>query len=316
MSEAKVNTVKWRECESSLHDIRFEVFIQEQNVSREDEWDGLDNIDGTVHFTVTTEGKTVGCARLLQNGQIGRMAILKQHRNKKLGATLLKYICQFALTQQFIDGDYSPLWLNAQLQALAFYETIGFRAEGEEFLEAGIPHKKMHFVLSADTLQKVYDNKVYRLTAPAQFTQHLDQIAQISRRSLDILSDNLDTTLWANSKLVDSISTFARDSRNSRVRILIKDSSNLAGLRHPLIELCKRLHSHMEIRILKDMELSVEDSFCIADGRQLVFFNSEIDYQGFANYAAPAECQHYKEEFERLWDHHGVHDDDLRVLVI
>ncbi|SMF30872.1 Predicted N-acyltransferase, GNAT family [Alteromonadaceae bacterium Bs31] len=316
MSEEQIQLVQWQEQEATLSGIRFKVFVEEQNVSEHEEWDGLDNIDGTVQFMISAEGEAVGCARLLQTGQIGRMAILKQHRNKKLGAALLRQMMEFALEQQFIDGDYSPLWLNAQIQALPFYQKMGFCPEGEEFLDAGIAHKKMVFVHSGEALQNLYKDKVIRLSNPGHFSQHLFQMAQISNRKLDILCENLDGAIWGKLKLADAISAFARKSRYSRVRILLSDIENLNSERKPLIELCKRLHSHMEIRVLKNDDINLNHSYCLADSRHLVFFNSEKDYQGFANYSAAAECHHFEEEFDRLWEHHGEHDENMKVLVI
>lgn len=80
----------------------------------------------------------VGTGRLLPDGHIGRMAVLKSARGKGVGAAMLNALIEEARQR----GDRAVM-LNAQAQAKPFYERFGFAREGEEFMEAGIPHIHM-----------------------------------------------------------------------------------------------------------------------------------------------------------------------------
>ncbi len=127
------------EYEAALR-IRFEVFVNEQHVPPEEELDAYD--DSAQHFLVRLGGEAIGTARLIEKeggvGKVGRVAILQQHRGQGAGALLMQAVEAFAA-----QLGLQQLILDAQLQALPFYERLGYRAEGEEFLDAGIAHLRM-----------------------------------------------------------------------------------------------------------------------------------------------------------------------------
>jgi predicted GNAT family N-acyltransferase len=141
-----IHPTRWQLHQADLIKIRTEVFMQEQQVSAADEWDGLD--EQAQHFLILSpSGAALGCARLLhekKHGQslchIGRVAILKPFRNKGLGHDLMRFIIGFCKT----DAPVSSIYLHAQIERRHFYETLGFTAEGNEFMDAGISHISMH----------------------------------------------------------------------------------------------------------------------------------------------------------------------------
>ncbi len=120
--------------------LRFEVFVDEQQVPREIELDGDDA--RALHLLADEDGQPVGCARLLfeQDGtaHIGRLAVRRSCRGKGIGAA----ICRFAIAYGR-DRGYRCFWLHAQCAAAGFYEKLGFLPEGDVFDEAGMPHIKM-----------------------------------------------------------------------------------------------------------------------------------------------------------------------------
>jgi predicted GNAT family N-acyltransferase len=88
-----------------------------------------------------SEGTTIGTGRLLLQdgrGHIGRMAVIKAWRGKGVGSAMLQALLDVARERGCAD-----LFLNAQTYAVPFYERSGFMREGEEFLDAGIPHYRM-----------------------------------------------------------------------------------------------------------------------------------------------------------------------------
>ena len=127
---------KWQ----AISALRRRVFIEEQNVPEDEEWDAAD-ATATHVAAICRSGEKyqlIGCARLLANGQIGRMAVQKKWRGRGVGAALLQFTIGIARRMKL-----DKVTLNAQTHAIGFYQRHGFIADGEEFIDAGIPHRKM-----------------------------------------------------------------------------------------------------------------------------------------------------------------------------
>jgi predicted GNAT family N-acyltransferase len=141
-----VRVIDWQRGPGALRDIREAVFIREQNVPAELEWDEFDA--QCLHFLAfNPEGNPVGTARLLLNGTagvLGRMAVLKEWRARGVGSALVH-----GLLAEAEKRGITELALHAQAHAGGFYERFGFRTEGRQFMEAGIPHVKMVLHLQA-----------------------------------------------------------------------------------------------------------------------------------------------------------------------
>ena len=139
MTKSKFHVIHadWQNYRRELRTIRELVFIKEQSVPKVEEWDGWD--EESWHFLARTGPNTpIGCARLMQTGQIGRMAVLREHRGLGIGALLL----ESAVTQAK-ELKMDPIFLHAQTHAIEFYEKAGFIAHGSEFMDANIPHFAM-----------------------------------------------------------------------------------------------------------------------------------------------------------------------------
>ncbi len=145
VAELTILAVNWNEYRTQLTALRHEVFILEQHVPVTEE---IDEKDPTAqHFIVLAKNVTVGCARWidLPDGsiKIGRFAVLKACRNKRIGQRLL----QFILTQaRLLRKNY--VVLDAQVSAIGFYQKNQFTCCGDIFIDAGIPHKKMYLQLN------------------------------------------------------------------------------------------------------------------------------------------------------------------------
>ncbi|WP_105104156.1 GNAT family N-acetyltransferase [Microbulbifer pacificus] len=136
-----VRLADWQTDRDTIRGIRQKVFVEEQQVPEELEWDDLE--ESAQHFLVYLSNKAVGTGRLTGGGKIGRMAILKEARGHGAGLELLKRICKFAR----VSGQKN-VYLNAQVHAVPFYEKAGFAVTGEEFMEADIPHVRMDLTLN------------------------------------------------------------------------------------------------------------------------------------------------------------------------
>jgi predicted GNAT family N-acyltransferase len=137
---ARLTLGDWDSQRDAARAVRYEVFVVEQKVPVELEWDEMDA--QCVHALVFDCEEAVATGRLLPDGHIGRMAVRKPARGQGIGGMILDALIEQARWR----GDRAVM-LNAQTHAEPFYARYGFVREGEEFMEAGIPHVHMRRVL-------------------------------------------------------------------------------------------------------------------------------------------------------------------------
>jgi predicted GNAT family N-acyltransferase len=142
MTAIRIAIGSWDELGAQAGPVRETVFVHEQHVPLELEWDEHDAV--SLHaLALDAQGRALGTGRLLPDGHIGRMAVLKEVRAAGVGGRILQ-----ALIERARALGYAQVLLNAQVQVEGFYSRYGFTREGEEFMEAGIPHIAMRRVLS------------------------------------------------------------------------------------------------------------------------------------------------------------------------
>jgi predicted GNAT family N-acyltransferase len=132
-----IRPVNYTAHRDQLHAIRRSVFIEEQSVPEELEWDEIDERCYHV-LAFDPDGAPIGTGRLVLDGHIGRMAVLKAWRGKSVGSAILKMLLVLAQKEGI-----ALVRLHAQTHAVGFYAKHGFKATGKEFMEAGIPHRAM-----------------------------------------------------------------------------------------------------------------------------------------------------------------------------
>ena len=135
-----IQLLDWPKAKTEARRIRFIVFVDEQRVPPDLEMDEHDA--SSIHALAFAEGQAVGTGRLLLDGHIGRMAVLKEWRGRGVGRALLRALIEAARRR----GDKDVV-LNSQVHALGFYGAEGFEAEGPVYEEAGIPHQVMRLRL-------------------------------------------------------------------------------------------------------------------------------------------------------------------------
>ncbi|MEQ1951591.1 GNAT family N-acetyltransferase [Mesorhizobium yinganensis] len=124
--------------------LRREVFIGEQGVPEQDEVDGLDGI--CTHVLATSDGKPVGAARFHVVGgavKIQRVCVSRDFRGRGAGASLIHFIVDHARYHRL--APYARL--GSQTHAFEFYRKLGFEAYGDDYIDAGIPHRDMQLKL-------------------------------------------------------------------------------------------------------------------------------------------------------------------------
>ncbi|HEU4975333.1 MAG TPA: GNAT family N-acetyltransferase [Baekduia sp.] len=125
--------------------LRHDVFVVEQRVPLEEEYDGRDA--EAEHLVAVRDGAVVGTCRLLREGdllRLGRMAVAREARRQGVASRLLEEAERAAR-----DAGTRGITLHAQVDALPLYEQAGYTAYGERFLDAGIEHLAMDKPLAA-----------------------------------------------------------------------------------------------------------------------------------------------------------------------
>ncbi|MEO1238474.1 MAG: GNAT family N-acetyltransferase [Pseudomonadota bacterium] len=120
--------------------IRRVVFIEEQNVDEAIEMDGLEHQG--IHVLLTHGGTPAGCARLMIKGhigRIGRVAVLKEFRGLGLGKAVMEECARILKAMPGVN----EAQLGAQTYAIPFYESLGYHVDGDEYIDANIPHRPM-----------------------------------------------------------------------------------------------------------------------------------------------------------------------------
>jgi len=132
----RIELMTWDKARAQAAPIRLAVFVQEQRVPPELEMDEMDA--RCIHALAFDGERAVATGRLLPDGHIGRMAVLKEFRGKGAGGAVLAKLMEAAKSR----GDREVV-LSAQVHAVPFYQSYGFEPFGEVYEEAGIPHRDM-----------------------------------------------------------------------------------------------------------------------------------------------------------------------------
>ena len=321
--DVHVLPVDWLSHQEVLRAIRGEVFVEEQGVPREIEWDGQDEVSH--HFMAINEaGQRVGCGRLLPTGQIGRMAVLASHRNQGIGRQILD-----AAVAAAVDLGFRRVFLHAQIAATEFYRRAGFNAEGEEFEEAGILHLPLALDLpipfeSQGTVAQAEireepasaaadDAELRHFSGESDCIEGVIAALRWPRRMIRIYSQELDHTLFDRTDVVETLSEFVRRGSPTHLHVLIHANSAVVSRGHRLIELARRLDSKIEIRSVP-AELAEDRHSCVISDEQGYFLLPDhTELQALANPYDPVQASRLAERFDYLWDRSEI-DPELRVL--
>lgn len=303
------------------------MFVKEQSVSAEEEWDGQD--EHCLHFlAVNQAGVALGCARLQANGKVERMAVLEHSRHLGIGRKLLTSVIESATTSGLTD-----LYLHAQLHAEPFYRRMGFLPQGETFVEANIEHVRMTMALAipfARTVQPRAQSAAVKPQARTTISQEtrwgqtkfdgreealgaLIQYLAKPRRTLYLYSQHLDNSLFDHAEVIAALSGFVRAAASNQLRILIHSSQLAVARGHRLVNLARRLESKVEIRLVPTDMASEERTFLCWDNQGYWLLPDYSNYVGQTNDADPVLATRLAGEFERSWQR-SVSDPELRLL--
>jgi len=299
----------WQLAPGHIRDIRQRVFVEEQRVPPELEWDDTDEI-ADHYLAVLADNTPVGVARLFssldETAHIGRMAILPEHRGKGIGEALLRHL----LTEAAVD--YDEIRLSAQEHAIPFYQRSGFHVYSGVYDDAGIPHYDMRclapalavsaleqrdnpLILEEDRHSWLFDNE-------SRMLDLMDSLAGQAGHRIWLYDRFLEHDLYDRLRFRELISALARRHRLSEVRLLIHDDKPLVKRRHQLVELMRRLPSRMELKLVND-DYPVEDQpFMLIDREGVLYRHDFYNPDGFCNFADSGRVKLLSEAFQRMWD--------------
>ncbi|WAR44155.1 GNAT family N-acetyltransferase [Methylomonas rapida] len=286
-----------------LHYVRNLVFVEEQGIAPELEFDDQDR---QCHHVIArdVDHRPIGTGRLSPEGKIGRMAVLAQWRGQGVGASLLR-----ALLEKARGLGMAQVTANAQTSALGFYQKYGFTAEGVAFLEAGIPHQSvrltlqpLHKPLRATPKSRPASVDAERLESVESTLAATRQLIDGARRQLYIYSRDLEYSLYGQNTVVEALKQFALRSRNGGVQIIIQDPASLQGQTHPVLVLAQKLSSYFLLRTPEESEEQANlSAFVINDADGYLFRLLGDRFEGHWSPNLPARNRQLREEFERLW---------------
>lgn len=270
-----------------LRAVRETVFVQEQQVPIEEEWDALDPL--CRHVIARDQNRLpIGTGRLTPERKIGRMAVLADWRRQGVGEAMLA-----ALIEQARELGWPAVSLNAQVSAEDFYARHGFIPDGERFHEAGIEHQTMRRALQGATAVENAAGAVAALLA----------ITAQARRSLRIYSRELDPGLLDNPRALDALRRFATRIRGAEVQILLQDAGTPQRALAPLLTLAQRLPSVFVFREVREpVDKAYASAFIANDLGGYYFRTLGHRYEGDTDLEGAGRARQLRDEFGRFWE--------------
>lgn len=302
ISDFRVEPADYQVDFKDLRSVREPVFVIEQNVPIEEEWDALDPL---CHHVIArdTDHKPIGTGRLTPEHKIGRMAVLKEWRGKEVGAALLQ-----TLIDKARELGWPEVNLNSQVSALGFYEKFGFVSYGEQFEEAGIQHRKMKLTLDPLELANRLPGKgmaarMLDFDTSAQLQEATIQVINTAKRGLWIYSRDLERNLYAQPELVEAMKHFGIRSRGGVAQILVQDTVSARNHPHTLLALSQRLPSVFQFRTPNELEdMQYPSAFMANDNGAYLFRMLDGRYEGNWSPDLPARAKQLIELFGRVWE--------------
>jgi predicted GNAT family N-acyltransferase len=272
---------------ADLRAVREIVFVQEQNVPVEEEWDALD--PQCVHVIArAADGTPIGTGRLTPEHKIGRMAVLKDWRGRGIGDAML-----LALIDEAQQRGWREVSLNAQVSAIDFYLRHGFEPYGERFWEAGIEHQAMRRRLTGPTAVEHRDAAVTTVAA----------LVDAARRSLWIYTRDLDPGLFDAPLVVDALRRFGTAGRGNEARFLLQDATSPQRAHAPLLALAQRLPSIFLFRETDDpVDRAYPSAYVANDAGGYYFRALGHRFDGEADLHAPGRARQLRGEFMAVWE--------------
>lgn len=283
----RVEAIEYASGLAELRAVRETVFVHEQRVPPEEEWDALDPL--CRHVIARDEaGLPIGTGRLTPEHRIGRMAVLADWRGRGVGEAMLA-----ALMIEARKQGWPVVSLNAQVSAEAFYARQGFIPDGERFMEAGIEHQSMRRALVGATAVENLAGAIAATTAV---------VAQ-ARRHLRIYSRDLDPGLLDSATVLGALRRFSTRNSGGEVRILLQDAATPQHALAPLLGLAQRLPSVFAFREVREpVDKAYASAFIANDAGGYYFRTLGHRFDGETDLDGAGRARQLGDEFGRFWE--------------
>ena len=310
-ADFQVELASWQVDEADLRAEREAVFLVEQAIPPEEEWDALDLPSRHV-LVRAADGQPIGTGRLVPpaagddpaHAHIGRMAVLADWRGKGVGAAIMR-----VLLEQARALGYGAVKLHAQSHAIPFYAQFGFAPCSEEYLECAIPHRTMRLDLDPvdappragpgprpQAIALVADDRAQALAAVATLLAEAQHEVAIYTRDLDPALFDVPATL-------DALKRIALSGRHARVRILIHDPRSPVANGHRLIALAQRLSSAITLRTpVEERDQQYPSAFLLNDRSGYLFRPLGSRLEGEGSTHAPGRHAQLRDFFDQVWE--------------
>jgi predicted GNAT family N-acyltransferase len=283
----RIEAVDYEAALNQLRAVREIVFVEEQQVPLELEWDELD--PQCVHVLARAlDGTAIGTGRLTPEHKIGRMAVLREWRGKGVGDAML-----LALIEQARHRGWREVSLHAQTPAIEFYLRHGFQPYGERFWEAGIEHQSMRRVLGGPSAIDHRDTAISTIV----------DIIGDARRSLWLYTRDLDPGLLDAPPVLDALRRFGTAGRGNELRVLLQDAAAPQRGHAPLLALAQRLPSVFLFREVDDpVDRAYPSAYLANDLGGYYFRTLGHRFDGEADLHAPGRARQLRGAFMAVWE--------------
>lgn len=310
----RVEPASWQADEADLRAVRERVFLVEQAIPPGDEWDGEDA--GSRHVLARDpEGRAIGTGRLTPGATIGRIAVLPEWRGRGVGKAIMRVLLEQARLLRLQEVS-----LHAQSHAIPLYESVGFHAEGEEFLECGIPHRTMRLALDplAPRLEPLLPPKpearVLAVEDRLGERAALVELLADARHEIALCTRDLDPGVLDAPEVLAQIKRIALSGRRARVRILLHDPRKAVTDANRLVALAQRLPSMIEVRTpIEEQDLQFAAAFVATDRRGYLYRPLASRHEAEGSTHAPGRHGQLLSLFDQMWER-AVPSEELRPL--
>ncbi|HJU26001.1 MAG TPA: GNAT family N-acetyltransferase [Rhodanobacteraceae bacterium] len=288
---------------AALCALREEVFVREQNVPPELEIDQDD--PRSLHVLARAAGgAAIGTCRLAPQGRIGRMAVLADWRGSGVGTAMLHLLLEQARSRGLRE-----VQLSAQTDATGFYLKHGFEVSGEDFMDAGIPHRPMRRQL--DTLagpprpppRPRPPARVLSVQTREQLIEATLTILRDTRRELRILVEELDPVLLDDSACLVELRRIAISGRGASIRVIAQSVERAEREGNRMLELAQRLPSVIRFRRpLEDIDRDYPSAFMCTDVGGYLFRPIAQRMESIGSTCAPGRAAQLEALFDQVWE--------------
>lgn len=310
----RVEPATWQADEQELRAVRERVFVVEQAIPPEDEWDEEDASSRHV-LARDARGDAIGTGRLTPSAMIGRIAVLPEWRGRGVGKSIMR-----VLLEQARQLHLPTVSLHAQSHAIPLYESVGFRCEGEEFLECGIPHRTMRFDLDppAPRMEPLLpprpEARVLAVEDRLEARAALVELLADTRNEIALFTRDLDPGVLDAPEVLAQIKRIALSGRHARIRILLQDPRKAVTDGNRLVALAQRLPSAIEVRTpIEEQDQQYAAAYLVTDRRGYLYRTLASRHEAEGSTHAPGRHGQLLSLFDQVWER-SVPSEELRQL--